>query len=628
MPDIFNTIHQQLRQLLTQYFDDAELSLLCADLANDAELVPGAKDAKPQRASQIIAYFEKRGQLIQIIQWCNQQRPNIRQELQEITRQLGGLSLANISPPSPISPSTTKNSEKRIFISYKRNSILDYYLANYLQQALSLIGHNVFIDTSMRTGAAWLDQIDQQLKESDFLIVILSKDSADSEMLKAEVARAFEYRRLQNHPQTLPIRLAFEGMLPYALSAYLTPLNYTLWQNNNDDVKVLTAVLEAVGGKSYTIQQSEYDNTLNLKHTVISDDGRMIHNASKLYPPLPEFDPRLIESFETPGGTVKLKDTLYIRREADDKFQREVSKEGTTTTIRAPRQTGKSSLLIRGIHIAKAKNIKTLLFDFQTKDKSRLESPDSLLRGLAEFMVEKLRIDINIEKLWQSAIPPQEKLTTLLGDLILPMIDTPILLALDEVDRLLGLPYSQDFFGLIRSWHNNRAYEDQWNKLNLALVISTEPYLLIPDVTQSPFNIGIILNLEDFSEAQVQELNIRHGLPLKANEVKSFMEMLGGQPYLCRKALYIMTSEHITWPALQLVAETDQGPFSDHLRHHYWLLRNEPRLRDALRTIIKQNQCRDDILFFRLLQAGLVKGSGDNCQCRCGLYAAYFKSKL
>ncbi len=52
----------------------------------------------------------------------------------------------------------------------------------------------------------WLEEIDRQLKASDFLVVLLSKESADSEMVQAEVHRAYEYRKLQDRPRTLPVR--------------------------------------------------------------------------------------------------------------------------------------------------------------------------------------------------------------------------------------------------------------------------------------------------------------------------------------------------------------------------------------------------------------------------------------
>lgn len=46
--------------------------------------------------------------------------------------------------------------------------------------------------------------------------------------------------------------------------------------------------------------------------------------------------------------------------------------------------------------------------------------------------------------------------------------------------------------------------------------------------------MGEILNLEDFTPAQVAELNRRHDNPLTNEEERRLVEVLGGHPYLTR----------------------------------------------------------------------------------------------
>jgi hypothetical protein len=361
----------------------------------------------------------------------------------------------------------------------------------------------------------------------------------------------------------------------------------------------------------------------------VSEDGDPISDDNNLHPPLPEFDPRLVDAMEAPGGVVKLRDRFYIERHADAQLRREVTKAGSTTTIRASRQTGKSSLLVRGINEARQNGARVVNLDLQRVDGDRLASPDLFLRDLAEFIVRKLRLDVSeVDRAWKGSLGPQDKLTYLMEDYILPESDTPIVLALDEVDRLLQTPFHSDFFALLRSWHNSRALDEQWDRLNLVMVISTEPYLLIADVNQSPFNVGLKIYLEDFDENQVYELNQRHSSPVLEADFPQVMELLSGHPYLTRKALYTMVSDRLSWPRLTKVATLDHGPFGDHLRRQQWLLRNEPELRAALKQVIEHNQCTDETALFRLLQAGLVKGSGDVYSCRCDLYRTYFKDKL
>lgn len=512
----------------------------------------------------------------------------------------------------------------RIFICYKRNINPDEQVANYLFEFLTEQGHDVFIDRTMRVGGEWLAEIDRQIQHSDFLVVLLSPQSADSEMVQAEIKRAYEYRKLQGNPRTLPVRMAFKGLLPYSIDAFLDPLQYVTWQTEADNERIGYDVLAAITGQLF--QRPAVETPSPVFGSEIAEDGRPLTNPDSLHPPLPEFDPRWLEA---PGGVVKLRDKFYIERSSDAQLKTEVIKTGTTTTIRAPRQTGKSSLLVRGVNYARQHGAKIVNLDLQRIDADRLASPDLFLRDLAEFIVRKLRLDVAaVEHSWQGSLGPQDKLTYLLEDYVLPESDASIILALDEVDRLLQTPFHNDFFALLRSWHNSRALDEQWDKLNIVMVISTEPYLLIADANQSPFNVGLKLYLEDFNEAQVQDMNQRHGEPVTGRDFNQMLGLLGGHPYLTRKAFYLLLTENMAWTELTQVASLDQGPFGDHLRRQQWLLRNEPELQAALRQVIDHNQTENEMALFRLLQAGLVKGRGDFYTCRCELYHLYFKDKL
>jgi len=520
-----------------------------------------------------------------------------------------------------------KHQPTHLFISYKRNANPDQDLANYLHNFLTAKGYNVFIDNTLRTGDMWLDELDQHIRASDFLVALLSKESADSEMVQAEVRRAYQYRKLQGHPHMLPLRIAYEGLLPYSIDAFIDQFQYLVWNSDADNQRVAQQILAAIEDrlpKSVPIQPSPVVEGL-----IISEDGRPVADDETPHPPLPEFDPRFLEGLEAPGGAVKLRDKFYVVREADARLKTEVVRLGTTTTIRASRQTGKTSLLVRGVHHARENGAKVVNLDVQRVDGDHLKTSDTFLRYLAEFIVRKLRLDqAEVERQWRSSLGPQDKLTNLIEDYVLPASNVPIVLAMDEVDRLLQTPFHSDFFGMVRSWHNNRALDEKWDQLNIVMVISTEPYLLIADTTLSPFNVGLRLFLKDFNESQVHGLNRQHHSPVQESDFPQLMGLLNGHPYLTRKALYTLITERMTWTDLTRVAATDQGPFGDHLRHHHWLLRDEPTLKQALKQVIRDNCCRDKIAFFRLLRAGLVKGVGDVCKCRCDLYRIYFEDKL
>lgn len=75
-----------------------------------------------------------------------------------------------------------------------------------------------------------------------------------------------------------------------------------------------------------------------------------------------------------------------------------------------------------------------------------------------------------------------------------------------------------------------------WEKLRVVIVHSTEVY--VPsNINQSPFNVGKNVELVEFSPGQVQDLAGRYGLSASASYTDMLMALVGGHPYLIRKAL-------------------------------------------------------------------------------------------
>jgi hypothetical protein len=504
----------------------------------------------------------------------------------------------------------------RVFISYKRNAAPDEPLAKQLYDTLTQANHDVFIDQRMPVGIEWAREIEQQISTSDFLVVLLSETSVQSEMVAKEVEFAAQTHRSTGKARLLPVRVHYSDMLPYSLSPYLDHIHQAIWEDDKHTEQLIQQLVDAV---SYFAPLPE--------PPVPQASAR----SNGLASPRSAADLRFVESLRNPGGATRLKSKFYIQRKGDQQLYRELSKpDGTTITIRAPRQTGKSSLLIRGIAHAQAQNSTAILIDLQSIDEGYFQSLDSFLRYFATIMFSKLRLDpAEVDKSWRSALGASDKTTYLIEDFILPTFDTKLILAIDEADRLLRTPFHDSFFGLLRFWHNNRAMNEIWEKLDILMVISTEPHLLISDVTQSPFNVGLRIMLQDFDQSQVAELNQRYQLPLNEQEILDAMAFLNGHPYLTRKAMYTMVTEALTWQQIKQSAITPHGLFADHLKRYLWLLHDQPQLRTALKQIIQYERCSDEMLFYRLMQAGLVKGDdSSNCACRCQLYEEYFRNKL
>jgi hypothetical protein len=118
-----------------------------------------------------------------------------------------------------------------------------------------------------------------------------------------------------------------------------------------------------------------------------------------------------------------------------------------------------------------------------------------------------------------------------------------------------------------------------WSKLTLAIAYATEAHLFITDLNQSPFNVGTRIILEDFTLEQITELNHRYGDPLRdQKELISFIALLGGQPYLTRRAFHELVTRDSSYDVFETAAEREEGIFGDHLRRILLSLRKDANL--------------------------------------------------
>jgi hypothetical protein len=298
---------------------------------------------------------------------------------------------------------------------------------------------------------------------------------------------------------------------------------------------------------------------------------------------------------------------------------------GETLVVKGARQVGKSSLLVRYIAARKDAGAKVAFVDFQGMSDAQLASYPAFLQRVASILLRRLELPPDNLPAVESGLDISELVETR----ILDRVDGPVLFAFEECDRLLGRFWQSDFFGMLRSWHNRR-WEPAWGKVDLALVIATEPYLLVESENQSPFNVGEIVQLGPFDQAAVSELNERYGAPLSAAQCEELFELTNGQPYLTRVALYRLVSEpDTTWAGLQASADSDQGPFADHLKALLMLL-HRAGLEEAMREVVKRRRVPggDRLTYYRLRGAGLATEEGGRTVPANLLYARFFKKCL
>lgn len=509
-----------------------------------------------------------------------------------------------------------------IFISY-RHVEPDKTLAQKIEAQFQAIHHDVFIDTRMLVGTHWAAEIERRLREAEFFIVLVSKDSILSDMLRREVQMAHEICNAPNGRLViLPVRVNFLGSLPYDLGAYLNPIQYTAWNEGEDDLKVLNDLALAVE-KSTALPIAGSDAVKDDQDETL--DG-LFESTEKIGAPLPASDPRLAVDLRMDTGAVKSTSPFYVEREADRWLLRQISMAGSTSIVKGARQTGKSSLLARAHNTAKKDRKKSFYLDFQLLDESVLKDLDSLCRYLAQKIAVSLRMSVESFEAWNENLGPKDNLTDFLEQVLVIEPDMPVLLLFDEADRIFDFAYRDDFFGLIRAWHNRRSLEEVWDNLSLVIAHATEPYLWIQDINQSPFNVGDRHTLRDFTIEHVAKLNKLHGNPLYGEkEIKGLHELVGGRPYLVRQALYSMATRNWSLKMLEENGADDRGPFGDHLRWYIWCFNRHEDLKEALKQVLRQNRCDNEMYFLKLRASGLIIGeTRHEVQMSSRLYTNYF----
>jgi len=360
---------------------------------------------------------------------------------------------------------------------------------------------------------------------------------------------------------------------------------------------------------------------------LLEEFSRMEPASSDVSRPQVRFEPW--STLEAPAGAVRPQSPFYIERHADNQLRQQLAGLGTTTTIQAGRQTGKTSLLTHAINSYQDGQTKVIYLDFHLADKTSNENLTNFLRFLSETITEQLDLEWDVvDQYWQAARNPAQTFNRFLQRELLQRFDHSIVLAIDEADVLLGTEFQKHFFALLRAWDSRRAFDPDWRKLNLVMVISTHPYLLIDDVNLSPFNVGLTIRLRDFSPDQVVDLNHRHGDPLKDNEVSTLMELVGGHPYLVRQAYYTLVSEGLSLQELQRVADSPDGPFGKHLLFYFHSLKKNPTMMDAFQQLLQGQKQHDESLLERLSAVGLIRHEDGKWQPRCGLYGEFFKQRM
>jgi serine/threonine-protein kinase len=505
----------------------------------------------------------------------------------------------------------------RVFISY-RSQEPDVSLAQTFHEQLQAAGHEPFMAAeSIDWGENWVKRIDQELKRCDYFLLLLSEQSAASDMVAGEVRTARRLRDQLGKPVILPVRvnLPLDDPLNYELRSVLQTIQQKSWRGPEDTAVLVKDFLALIDAGD--IPEPSEENI-----------------PAEITPPAHRRPPLPVADLELPSGTMPLDSKFYIRREPwDTRCLQEIEHRGGLVRVKAPRQMGKTSLLARIRDRANELGYQTVTIDFLETDESTFTDSSLFLKRLCALVSRKLGFSPRkVTEFWDEELfGPKENCTDFFEEHILSKIDTSLFLGLDELDRLF--PYeavSKEFLTLLRSWNEKAKVDKTWAKFKLAIAHSTESYVVL-ESNVSPFNVGLAVELPEFTPTQVMDLVGKHGLNWSAADVEALMAMVGGHPYLIRLALYHIAQQDLTLAQLLQAAPTDAGIYGEHLRRHLWNLQQHPELAKAFEQVILSENpvALKSMLAFKLNGMGLVNLQGNDVVLRHeSLYRPYFHSRL
>ncbi|MHC5862869.1 AAA-like domain-containing protein [Nostoc sp.] len=393
--------------------------------------------------------------------------------------------------------------------------------------------------------------------------------------------------------------------------------------------------------KAYTLQSQKLANlrTALVVETDVSRKFQYEHQLQAEERTLNELGDKLdaieqqLQSIDDPG--VKTDTTIYIERPPiEDKCYKAIVQPGALIRLKAPQRMGKTLLLEKTLDYARHQGYQTAKLDLQLADIDILANLKTFLQWLCIDVADSLELEPQLDKHWQEVFGLNKNCTRYFQKYLLSITDTPLVLAIDNFERLFEYPeIFPQFCLLLRGWYEAAKQGDKigniWKKLRLVVVHSTESYPSL-DSNHSPFNVGLAIDLPEFNLQQVTNLAKQNELSLGGQDLTGLMELLGGHPYLVQSAITHLKTQQVTLEELLRLAPTEQGIFSDHLRQQLWHLQHNPQLELGYKKVVMTNAPvrLDTEVAFKLHSLGLIKLVSNDCVPGCDVYRQYFSTRL
>ncbi|MDY6940264.1 MAG: AAA-like domain-containing protein [Cyanobacteriota bacterium] len=362
--------------------------------------------------------------------------------------------------------------------------------------------------------------------------------------------------------------------------------------------------------------------------------GRRRSKRSDLIALFAEHRPDLIGKSKGSAAKTSCASDRYVERPPiESQCDRVISQPHAFLNIQGFSQIGKTWLLNRILDRAAQRGYRTVRLNFLMVDREILTNFDRFLRWFCASIGKLLLGEHQVEKYWDPCLGSNASCTAYFEEYLLDKTGTPLVLGLDNVERLFAYPeIAGDFFNLLRAWHEEDKRGDRTEQLRLAISHSYDDYPPPSDALNLPFSIeiGTIVKLPEFDRQQVRELVRRNQFDWSDTQIDRLMATLGGHPGLLQFTLSTLAaSSDLTLDRLLQTAIGDGGLYANHLWKYWLVLREDPELIRAMDAVVKASepiQLPFD-LAHHLARLGLVRWQGNAVEPRCELYRQYFQDR-
>ena len=339
------------------------------------------------------------------------------------------------------------------------------------------------------------------------------------------------------------------------------------------------------------------------------------------------------------GGPLDEDSHSYVERTADTELLAALER-GELCLVLAPRQTGKSSLMVNARARLRKAGISAGIVDFQPLGSHR--DPSAWFRDMVFQIERSLQLTTDTLEWWEThdRLGATQRFMTFIEDVVLGEIQGRVIIFFDEIDSVLSLPFSDDFFTTIRALFNARASNPNLKRVSFVLLGLATPSEFVKSRSRTPFNIGREIELRDFDSASLGPFIKVLGTgsePL----VDRIFYWTAGQPLMVQKlaeAVYSWADKERTPERLdKAVQETyiDTKIEKDtHLKFiRDYLLEDNKKLRKTLKTyrsvLEDQEVTYDDqsLVHGRLKLTGVVRVDGQRLVPRNRIYQKVFDRK-